>query len=501
MIHMIQELFGQTLRDRRPNSPLPDRPLQHREIVRIIPASEIPSNSNPLTAVPPSLQYALKLFMVGVAAAYAQGIVEGGNRSMLVHPSVRTADHQTYLHWINDLFHGWRATFRRGEEDPAGEALAETFREAYDDLAISVGASIPGFESVKSRFRQAFNGTETKEVNRRIGGPPVIIDWGQRYGWILVGGQAMDRGFTVEGLTVTYMPRGLGGGNADTMQQRARFFGYKSGYLGYCRVYLERDARQGFEDYVEHEEFMRNELIRVRNEREPLQEWPRKFVLDPSLKPCRDNVLRDSYARSVADPDEWVTPQAFIGGTGAEEHNREIVDRFVARHDFQEDAGDQDRTEVQRHLVTRTLPLRDVAEQLIGDFRIRDPNEADKWTKLRAMLGRVLDDDPDAQAVVYLMSGGVPRQRGINPTGRVKQFFQGAFPVNPLNLRGSIYPGDRELAVDGVVTVQVRRLNLTNDEDVVVATDVPFLAVKLPATGVRPVVTQNQVGQLPRDWG
>jgi hypothetical protein len=42
----------------------------------------------------------------------------------------------------------------------------------------------------------------------------------------------MDRGFTVEGMTITYMPRGLGGGQADTMQRRARLFGYKAGYLG-----------------------------------------------------------------------------------------------------------------------------------------------------------------------------------------------------------------------------------------------------------------------------
>jgi hypothetical protein len=101
---------------------------------------------------------------------------------------------------LNDLFHEWRSTFKRGETDPAVEALAETFHAAYTDLAASVGDSIPTFEAVKSRFRQAFNGTETKEVNRRVGGPPVIIDWGQRCGWILVGGQAKDRGFTVEGL-------------------------------------------------------------------------------------------------------------------------------------------------------------------------------------------------------------------------------------------------------------------------------------------------------------
>jgi hypothetical protein len=29
------------------------------------------------------------------------------------------------------------------------------------------------------------------------------VEWQRAYGWILVGGQAMDRGFAVEGLTVT----------------------------------------------------------------------------------------------------------------------------------------------------------------------------------------------------------------------------------------------------------------------------------------------------------
>jgi Z1 domain len=486
--------FG-PVRDRTPNGPPPARPFQHTSIVRTIPASEIPSSSNPITTVPPSLEYALRLFMVGVSAAFARGDAVGGNRSMLVHPSQRTADHQTYLNWINDLFHDWRSALQRGNTDPVADALAETFRVAYDDLAATVGDGMPPFERVKACFRQAFNGTETKEVNRRVGGPPVLIDWGQRFGWILVGGQSMDRGFTVEGLTVTYMPRGLGGGNADTMQQRARFFGYKANYLGYCRVYLERDAKQGFEDYVEHEEFMRNELIRVRNEREPLIEWPRKFVLDPSLKPCRDNVLRDAYSRSAADSDEWITPQAFIGGPGAEQFNRSTVDSFVGGHVFHEDLGHPGRTDTQRHLVTDALPLREVVQGLIADFRIRDPGEAEKWTNLRAHLGRLLEDDANAQAVVYLMSGGSARTRGIYATGRVKQFFQGAAPVNPPNLRGSIYPGDREIKVDGVVTVQVRRLNLTNEQDVVVAEDVPFLAVTLPATGLRPVVFQNQAGQ------
>jgi hypothetical protein len=107
----------------------------------------------------------------------------------------------------------------------------------------------------------------------------------------------MDRGFTVEGLTVTYMPRSPGVGNADTIQQRARFFGYKRRYLGYCRIYLENDARTAFVQYVEHEEEIRAQLQDVSISGRSLRDWKRAFVLSPDLKPCRNNVIQYDYAR------------------------------------------------------------------------------------------------------------------------------------------------------------------------------------------------------------
>ena len=89
----------------------------------------------------------------------------------------------------------------------------------------------------------------------------------------------MDRGFTVEGLTVTYMPRGIGVGNADTVQQRARFFGYKRQLprLLPC-ISGTRNAYHAFQAYVEHEEDIRDQLIAVSRERgEPLDNWKTSF--------------------------------------------------------------------------------------------------------------------------------------------------------------------------------------------------------------------------------
>ena len=78
--------------------------------------------------------------------------------------------------------------------------------------------------------------------------------------------------FTVEGLTVTYMPRGRGVGNADTVQQRARWFGYKAQYLGYCRVFLADATRDDYRSYVEHEKNVRNQLRTHRETGQSLRE-------------------------------------------------------------------------------------------------------------------------------------------------------------------------------------------------------------------------------------
>ncbi len=84
------------------------------------------------------------------------------------------------------------------------------------------------------------------------------IRWNDFYSHILVGGQAMDRGFTVEGLTVTYMPRSLGTGQVDTTLQRARFFGYKGSYLGFCSVWLDQPTLMLLEQLLSMKKMLEN---------------------------------------------------------------------------------------------------------------------------------------------------------------------------------------------------------------------------------------------------
>jgi hypothetical protein len=71
----------------------------------------------------------------------------------------------------------------------------------------------------------------------------------------------LNRGYTVENLTTTYLTRtSKNKSNSDTLQQRARFFGYKKDYINYCRVYLPFNVKEDFIEYVRHEESFRNKL-------------------------------------------------------------------------------------------------------------------------------------------------------------------------------------------------------------------------------------------------
>lgn len=460
--------------------------------VRVIPPQQVPTNNNPLAEPPETLLEALRLFMVGVAAGLRES-GNRGNRSMLVHPSHRTAQHEEFVNWVRDIFDRWKHTLGLPNGDPDKQELLEDFRGAHGELVQTVGDALPVFEELAPHFRRAFANTRVLEINAREGNTPQV-DWRSMYGWIVVGGQAMDRGFTVEGLTVTYMPRGVGVGNADTVQQRARFFGYKRRYFGYCRVYLEQGTLAAFESYVTHEEDIRSQLEEFHETGKPLNEWKRAFLLDTALRPCRNSVLAFDYMQGRFS-NEWVAPRVVLVAPGVLDTNRQTVADFSGELVWQEDEGHPDRTDTQRHLICDNVPLQRVVSDLLAKMRITGTTDSQRNTGLLLQLKKAIEDEPGESCRIYRMSGGRQRQRGVDENGEVTNLYQGENPVLPRNERGRIYPGDRAIRDSDRVTVQIHSLELTHD-DAVVARNVAVLAVWVPRRLAEGWLSQEAAAQL-----
>ena len=323
---------------------------------------------------------------------------------MLIHPSRTTDPQGHFAHWAKQVKQGWTETLSLPDNDPDHTELLAEFKNAYDELANTVEAGMPAWDELKTGLKRAIRSTQVLEVNstpRRA----TEIPWRNEYAWILVGGQALDRGFTIEGLTVTYMPRGLGMGNADTLQQRARFFGYKRGYLGYCRIFLDADVIDAFRDYVVHEENVRKQLEEFRATQLPLNRWKRAFLMAPGLQPTRRNVLTlDHMMDSFSDRWFWVRVPQESDTIVAE--NRKAFDNFMTANPFSALPSDLYGKQASRHSGVIGISLVEVYENLLVPIGVSDADDSQKYYGAMLQIQHYFQDKRQELCDVYFMNPG-----------------------------------------------------------------------------------------------
>jgi len=448
-----------------------------------IPINDIPTANNVLHDQPESLVRAMRIFFLGVVAGELQN--NHRNRTMLIHPSRLQGDHSQFINWVRNTCNSWRRLLSGNEEEEKNELLNE-FRISYNELLLTV-EDLPPFETLTgNNLIHAIQYTPIVEVNSRHGATPQI-NWQDSYSWILVGGQSMDRGFTVEGLTVTYMPRNVGVGNVDTIQQRARFFGYKRSYLGYCRVFLDQVTIDAYNFIIEHEEDVRSRLEEFDISNRHLNDWDREAVLDQMLNLTRANILYDGIDRDRFGND-WFRINAPHDTESFIQTNRTALFDFLTPKSelFSVDEGHANRTEEQKHLVAR-ISMRDCLEHLLNKLKFTRESDSATYSSLRGILKRYLDEHPDDICLVYLMSSNnlenwTSRTRRLDRNDEIQQLFQGRNP----RIGEVVYPGDSEIKDENILSIQIHLLDLRDTD----FTNVPTLAIWIPEHIGRDIIRQ-----------
>ncbi|MBL0145399.1 MAG: alpha-1,4 polygalactosaminidase [Chitinophagaceae bacterium] len=461
---------------------------ENPNLIREIPLNNIPNANQQLQEPPDSLLEALQVFYLGVVAGTVLELFRlpsQRNRSMLVHPSRLQGDHTTFYGWVNTIKESWRRLLSGSDEEEKADLLRD-FRTTYNDLQMTA-PDLPAFEALTDyNLVHAIQYTPIVEVNSRRGATPQI-NWQDSYSWILVGGQSMDRGFTVEGLTVTYMPRNVGVGNVDTIQQRARFFGYKRSYLGYCRVFLDQVTIDAYNFIVEHEEDVRNRLVGFDVSNRHLNDWDREAVLDQMLNLTRANILYDGLDRDRFG-DDWYRINAPHDTENLIQSNSTALFDFLNPKSamFAEDEGHANRTQEQKHLVAR-ISMRVCLDHLLNKLKYTRESDSATYSSLRGILKGYLDEHPDDDCLVYLMSANsledwTRRTRRLDRNDEIQQLFQGRNP----RTGEVIYPGDSEIKNENLLTIQIHLLNIRDTD----FTSVPTLAIWVPEHIGRDIIRQ-----------
>lgn len=475
--------------------------IQNPNLIRQIPTNEIPSNNNTLHEPPETLLYALKIYFLGVVADKYQDF---RNRSMMVHPSRLTNSQNIFFNWIRNVCESWVRLLDSNDEDEKKELLNE-FEEAYKDLKLTV-SDLPEFEELTSKnLIHAIKNTRIIEVNARSGRTPEIR-WNDFYSHILVGGQAMDRGFTVEGLTVTYMPRSLATGQIDTTLQRARFFGYKQPYFGFCRVWVDQNNCDAYVSIVEHEEDVRNRLEEYDLNNKHLNEWERETVVDGILRLTRPNILYDDLNRDYFGS-EWFTIRAPHDSDSSIPQNQNVVKDFFSSYgqNFATNEGLSERKNLQKHQVAEIL-LSDVMKYLLNKLKYTKETDSQTFSSLRGVINSYLEQNSEETCVVYAMAATkiddkivqTIRERRTNANDEIQQLFQGPSPQSKSFERGELYPGDRNIKSTDKLSIQIHRLKLTdvngndilNDNEILIYEDVPSIAIWIPENIGKDIIRQ-----------
>jgi hypothetical protein len=214
--------------------------------------------------LPDSLRHALDAFVLAAAARYRRGAGEEP-ATMLIHTSYYTSVQQR-LHaavraCLGELRDEWRYNRQHGLEERLTLLWEADFRPVTrsEDLA----ADVP-FDGICDQIGQLLeHPIETVELNSAS---EDILDYNRDPSLkvVVVGGNRLSRGLTLEGLLVSYYVRRA---NAyDTLMQMGRWFGYRQGYGDLTRIYTTGDLEQWFRDLVLVEEEVRADIRRYAEE-------------------------------------------------------------------------------------------------------------------------------------------------------------------------------------------------------------------------------------------
>lgn len=253
--------------------------------------------------LPGSLREAIRYFCLANAVMDLSKGRMPKHRSMLVHVSHYTKVHRQVERLISLYLTALQDSIGNYAALPPEEAECnEDIRELHGtwDAFPSLRGEGQTWEHVLGALHRAVAPIVTKVVNSaKDGGAKWSYDAYANDGLrvIVVGGNSLARGLTLEGLTVSYFRRSTQ--MYDTLLQMSRWFGYRGDYRGLCRVWMTPEIIEEFQAIaIAYGEFKEDVLRMQEGDYSPRDFGLRIRRSGAALLPTARNKMRN--ARSFA---------------------------------------------------------------------------------------------------------------------------------------------------------------------------------------------------------
>ena len=245
--------------------------------------------------LPPSLEKSLRIFILARAIRIKSGYASN-HSTMMVNVSRFNNVQDKVTELINQYIKHLKDHIESSglsEQSPVMKEFRQDFEEEYKTNG--------NYEDILPLLSDAINPIEVLTVNGKGG----ALDYHDRMfketgrHLIAVGGLALSRGLTLEGLIVSYVLRNSLA--SDTLLQMGRWFGYRKGYEDLCRVYLPLSSIRYYQDA----EMQISELIKEVGTMNALDRTPQDFGLkvlesDLAIRITAANKMRSSKSLTIS---------------------------------------------------------------------------------------------------------------------------------------------------------------------------------------------------------
>lgn len=224
-----------------------------------------------LTNLPGSLYEAINLYLLNISIRHLRGH-EKKHNSMLIHISRFSDLHSRIANLVDDYLEIIKKEVISYGRLPDAQNYSESISILYKLFMLHSAHAGFSWEQVihqlvvvikKVVIREEHQNSKSKIEYRNDIASNIIA----------IGGMSLSRGFTLEGLSVSYFIR-----NTifyDTLMQMGRWFGYREGYDDLCKIYLPYDIKNHFK----HITLATEELMLSFKEMAKESKTPRDFGL------------------------------------------------------------------------------------------------------------------------------------------------------------------------------------------------------------------------------
>jgi len=350
-----------------------------------------PDDSNNIISIPHSLEDAILCFILTIAVRKIRGeqypelVQMQKHNSMLIHIS-RFSKWQDKVKALiqNDAKDGYLdIVFRKLGTDNKGNGIYLDFERVWNYYYADIIGNLNGvmenhyFDPYiqKHDLSTVFNilpsiardGIEVVSINSKS---QDTLNYNTKQGrdYIAIGGNRLSRGFTLEGLSISYFTRTTG--YADAILQMGRWFGYRPGYLDCCRLFVDRKSLDKFEECVKILDDLEKDIKAhmadtISNPRAIVNRI--RATSGPFIKITRPNILRNGELAYFSFSDKLLQTHRFDLDKENHEQSWENFKDFFEKYDSQIENIDEsssykltiDDFEVVKELIGTSLLVND----------------------------------------------------------------------------------------------------------------------------------------------